>query len=87
MAVPNMVVTFGNGARKFFVYDETVYPGDSSQQHDAFVNKIIELSGDIWDKHMAEQYISMLPSYQYFKAIDVLRQNGKTLQESVEFLK
>lgn len=85
--IPNMIVDFGNGSRVFFVYDEIVYKGTSKHHHPEFTAKIVELSGNVWTTEIANNYINQLPVYQYFEAIDILRNAGKTLEEAVEFLK
>lgn len=83
--IPNMVVTFGNGAEVIFVVDEEAYRVASKQDHPKLTAKVIELSGGKWDEKIANDYLKQFPAVDYFQAIDQVRAADKTLAEAVAF--
>ena len=83
--IPNMVVTFGNGAEVIYVVDEEAYRVASKQDHPGLTAKVIEQSGNAWDEKIANDYLKQFAAVDYFQAIDQVRAAGKTLEEAVAF--
>ena len=86
VSIPNMVVTFGNGAEVIYVVNQTAYRAASKFDHPVLTKAVVELSGGIWTEKIADDWLKQIPPVDYFQAIDQICATGKSLKEAVEFL-